>query len=128
MAFDASERNSRKFWQSGIIPSSVCVIGIRGEKGPSLLTLSDVNWEPSADWRKDAACTGIDSDVFFPASEDELASQKAKDICATCPVQEVCLQYSLSTNQAAGVWGGLDEGERRRLRRRLRDRESRKAS
>ena len=93
-----------------------------------MLTLSDVMWEPNTDWRKDAACTGVDSDAFFPALENEAASQKAKEICATCPVQEACLQYSLSTNQAAGVWGGLDANERRRLRRRLRDRERRKAS
>jgi len=85
-------------------------------------------WEPDIDWRKDASCTGVESDIFFPAAEDESASKQAKEICAACPVREACLQYSLSTNQAAGVWGGLDEGERRRLRRRLRDRERRKAS
>ncbi|MCZ7531940.1 MAG: WhiB family transcriptional regulator [Acidimicrobiia bacterium] len=80
------------------------------------------------DWRKDAACAGVDSDVFFPGLEDPAASERAKVICAACPVQEACLQYALSTNQAAGVWGGLDANERRRLRRRLRDRERRKAS
>jgi len=93
-----------------------------------VLTLSDVMWEPSTNWRKDAACAGIDSEVFFSSIEDESASERAKEICATCPVQEACLQYALSTNQAAGVWGGLDANERRRLRRRLRDRERRKAS
>ena len=93
-----------------------------------MLTLSDVMWEPNTDWRKDAACAGVESDVFFPSLDDEVVSEKAKEICATCPAQEACLQYSLSTNQAAGVWGGLDASERRRLRRRLRDRERRKAS
>jgi WhiB family redox-sensing transcriptional regulator len=85
-------------------------------------------WQTETDWRESAACNGIDSDVFFPASDDESASAKAKEICAGCPVQETCLSYSLSTNQAAGVWGGLDANERRRLRRRIRDRERRKAS
>ncbi|MDA2979178.1 MAG: WhiB family transcriptional regulator [Actinomycetota bacterium] len=93
-----------------------------------MLTLSDVMWEPDTDWRKDAACSGVASDVFFPAVEDETASTKAKAICEACPVQEACLQYSLSTNQAAGVWGGLDASERRRLRRRIRERDRRKAS
>jgi WhiB family redox-sensing transcriptional regulator len=60
-------------------------------------------WEPEVDWRKDAACNGVSS-------------------------EDACLQYAISTNQAAGVWGGLDANERRRLRRRLRDRERRKAS
>lgn len=94
-----------------------------------MLTLSDLMWEPDVSWRADAACSGVDSDVFFPASEeDEQAVAQAKAICAECPVREACLQYALATNQSAGVWGGLDAGDRRRMRRRIRDRERRKAS
>lgn len=93
-----------------------------------MLTLSDVMWEPNIDWRRDAACAGVESSIFFPDSDSEAATAKAKEICNACPVKDACLQYSLSTNQAAGVWGGLDANERRRLRRRLRDRERRKAS
>ena len=94
----------------------------------TLLSLSDLMWEPDTGWRESAACSGVESDTFFPASEDESAAKAAKKICTECPVQEACLQYALSTNQAAGVWGGLDASERRRMRRRLRDRERRKAS
>ncbi len=93
-----------------------------------MLTLTDLLWEPETNWRGEAACNGIDSDIFFPDSEDESASSSAKAICAECPVAQVCLQYALATNQGAGVWGGLDEGERRRMRRRIRDRDRRKAS
>lgn len=93
-----------------------------------MLTLSDLMWEPDAGWREAAACSGVGSDTFFPASEEESAAMAAKKICAQCPVMEACLQYALATNQAAGVWGGLDSGERRRMRRRMRDRERRKAS
>ena len=93
-----------------------------------MLTLSDLMWEPDVNWREQAACAGIDSEVFFPTSEEEPASEEAKAICAECPVREACLQYALATNQAAGVWGGLDAGDRRRMRRRIRDRERRKAS
>ena len=94
-----------------------------------MLTLSDLMWEPDIDWRTDAACSGVDSDIFFPVSEeDPEATAQAKAICAECPVREACLQYALATNQSAGVWGGLDAGERRRMRRRIRDRERRKAS
>ncbi len=55
---------------------------------------------------------------------------QAKKICQICPVQEECLQYALATNQSEGVWGGMSSGDRRRLRRRLRDRarRSRRAS
>jgi len=93
-----------------------------------VLTLNDLVWEPDVGWREAAACGGVDSNIFFPASEDESAGAAARKICGTCPVSDDCLQYALVTNQAAGVWGGLDSGERRRLRRRLRDRERRKAS
>lgn len=99
------------------------------EEPNTVLTLSDLMWEPDVSWRADAACSGVDSDVFFPASEeDEQAVAQAKAICAECPVREACLQYALATNQSAGVWGGLDAGDRRRMRRRIRDRERRKAS
>ncbi|MFV1969898.1 MAG: WhiB family transcriptional regulator [Acidimicrobiia bacterium] len=102
---------------------------VLGEKRDgTVLTLSDLMWEPDVGWREAAACSGVESDTFFPASEEESAAAAAKRICAECPVSEACLQYALVTNQAAGVWGGLDSGERRRMRRRLRDRERRKAS
>ncbi len=94
----------------------------------TVLTLSDLMWERDASWRELAACSGVASDTFFPASEEETAANAARKICAECPVRDACLQYALSTNQTAGVWGGLDAGERRRMRRRLRDRERRKAS
>ncbi|MFO7701053.1 MAG: WhiB family transcriptional regulator [Acidimicrobiia bacterium] len=94
-----------------------------------MLTLSDLMWEPDVNWRGEAACSGVNSDIFFPASEeDPEATAQAKSICAECPVREACLQYALATNQSAGVWGGLDAAERRRLRRRIRDRDRRKAS
>ena len=71
-------------------------------------------------WREDAACRGIDTDVFFPATDEE--AEEAKAICASCPVREECLEFALQTRQEDGVWGGLTETERRRLRRRLRER------
>ncbi len=106
---------------------SVVVIRIRRE-GLNVLTLTDLMWEPDINWRDQAACNGVDSGVFFPDSEEEVASVAAKAICEECPVAQTCLQYALATNQGAGVWGGLDEGERRRMRRRIRDRDRRKAS
>lgn len=71
-------------------------------------------------WREDAACRGVDTDVFFPVTDEEAAPAKA--ICATCPVREECLEFALETRQEEGVWGGLTETERRRLRRRRRER------
>lgn len=78
------------------------------------------------EWRKDAACRSVDPDVFFPQSTTTGRSAKidiqgqteaAKAICSTCPVRPDCLEFALTTNQEAGIWGGLDEEERRKLRR-----------
>ena len=68
------------------------------------------------EWRLDAACRDLDTAVFFGETEGEVA--EAKSVCATCPVREACLEFALLTRQDDGVWGGLDENERRRLRRR----------
>ena len=68
------------------------------------------------EWRSRAACRDLDTAVFFPETEAGVAAAKA--VCATCPVQEACLGFALITRQDDGVWGGLDENERRRVRRR----------
>ena len=68
------------------------------------------------EWRLDAACRDLDTAIFFPGSDEEVATAKA--VCASCPVREACLQFALITRQDDGVWGGLDENERKRVRRR----------
>lgn len=71
-------------------------------------------------WRSDAACRDTDPDLFFPVGTTGSAieqNEQAKAICANCEVQVQCLQFALETNQDAGVWGGTDEEERRKLRR-----------
>lgn len=94
-----------------------------------VMALSDISWEPDPEWRKQAACAGSDSDIFFPiGEEDDSLAAPAKAVCAVCPVRDACLQYALATNQTEGVWGGMTGPERRRLRRRIRDRERRRAS
>ncbi len=70
-------------------------------------------------WRQQAACSGVDTSIFFPASDAD--ARPAKDVCATCPVRDQCLDWALATRQEDGVWGGLTDSERRRLRRRRRD-------
>lgn len=76
-------------------------------------------------WRDQAACRGLDTDVFFPVTDEEAAEAQA--VCAVCPVREECLEYALVTGQEDGVWGGLTETERRRLRRRRREQARRAA-
>jgi WhiB family redox-sensing transcriptional regulator len=69
-------------------------------------------------WRQRAACRGIDPDVFYPASDEE--ADEAKAICAVCPVRQLCLEHALAFREREGVWGGLNERERRRLVRQRR--------
>lgn len=72
-------------------------------------------------WRSRAACAHLDTDVFFPIGGTGPAVEqieRAKAICAVCPVRDDCLEFALATNQPAGIFGGLTEDERRSLRRR----------
>lgn len=71
-------------------------------------------------WIAGAACIGEDPELFFPVgSAPPAAAQvaRAKAVCAGCPVRTQCLEWSLVTCQDAGVWGGLDEDQRRDIRR-----------
>jgi WhiB family transcriptional regulator, redox-sensing transcriptional regulator len=71
--------------------------------------------EPRADWRGQAACRLADPELFFPVSPGGPSldrTERARAICATCPVRRECLQFALATRQAYGVWGGMSEQER----------------
>lgn len=71
-------------------------------------------------WRQAASCRDADPELFFavgcgPGALEQTA--RAKRWCAHCPVAEECLVFAVTTNQEYGVWGGLDEEERREVRR-----------
>jgi WhiB family transcriptional regulator, redox-sensing transcriptional regulator len=72
-------------------------------------------------WRHQAACQGKEAELFFPPGPVEprdarLAREAvAKRICGTCPVRMMCLEYALAVREPYGIWGGLNEYERRRL-------------
>lgn len=83
------------------------------------------------DWRQRAACRHSDPDLFFPIGDTGPAvehAEAAKMVCRQCPVRGDCLEYALTTNQDAGVWGGATEEERRKLRRQRRARGERASS
>ena len=70
----------------------------------------------SASWRESAACRFLETDLFFPIGKTGLAVaeiQRAKAVCADCPVRQPCLTFALDTHQAYGIWGSYDEDERR---------------
>lgn len=71
------------------------------------------------DWLHRALCRDYDPDLFFPIGTTGPALiqvEEAKAVCARCPVTAECLGWALETGQDHGVWGGLSEDERRKLR------------
>lgn len=78
-----------------------------------------MDWDAD-NWRFQSACKDTDPEIFFPIGQTGMALDQiayAKAICAGCPVQKQCLEYALTSNQEAGVWGGGTEEERRIIRR-----------
>ena len=73
-------------------------------------------------WRDRAACRGPETALFFPPSTSErrddrdARERRAKAICRQCAVQRECLEYALGIGEVHGIWGGLNEAERRGLK------------
>jgi WhiB family redox-sensing transcriptional regulator len=66
-------------------------------------------------WVRDAKCLQADPEIFFP--EKGGSTREAKRICAMCDVRSECLDYALENDERFGIWGGLSERERRKLKR-----------
>lgn len=74
---------------------------------------------PAGDWQDNAACHGRDTDLFFPEPSGD--AEPAKAICGGCPSRSDCLQWALDNRVEHGVYGGLDEHQRRQLLRQRRE-------
>lgn len=72
-------------------------------------------------WRTHAACRGPETALFFPPATTErredrdARERRAKAICRQCPVRSQCLDHALRVGEMHGIWGGLNEAERRGL-------------
>ena len=66
-------------------------------------------------WQEYANCLGVDPDLFFP--ERGASTREAKEVCRGCVVRDECLEYALHNSEKFGIWGGMSERERRRIRR-----------
>ena len=66
-------------------------------------------------WQEFANCLGVDPDLFFP--ERGASTREAKEVCRGCQVRESCLEFALANGEKFGIWGGMSERERRRIRR-----------
>jgi len=69
------------------------------------LTALVVNSEQLS-WQERALCAQTDPEAFFP--EKGGSTREAAE----------CLEYALAHDERFGIWGGLSERERRRLKRR----------
>lgn len=69
-------------------------------------------------WQDDAACAEIGGDTWFPESGGAIADPVR--ICMGCSARVECLEYALEHSTTVGrfgIWGGLSERERRRMKR-----------
>lgn len=72
--------------------------------------------ENALSWQTDALCSQTDPEAFFP--EKGGSTRDAKRVCTSCDVRGECLEYALQNDERFGIWGGLSERERRKLKRR----------
>lgn len=76
----------------------------------------------AGDWRDEAACRDRAGLFFGPEGEwpDDQAAREAaaRAVCEGCPVRAACLGFALETSQVHGIWGGMTEQDRRRVKRR----------
>lgn len=76
--------------------------------------------EPGNDdgnWQERALCAQTDPEAFFP--EKGGSTREAKKVCLTCDVRDECLESALMNDERFGIWGGLSERERRKLKKRV---------
>ncbi len=97
----------------GSFPSEV------GGSAPPLATVISIFAaldEGPLGWQERALCAQTDPEAFFP--EKGGSTREAKKVCTTCEVRAECLDYALANDERFGIWGGLSERERRKLKRR----------
>jgi WhiB family transcriptional regulator, redox-sensing transcriptional regulator len=95
-------------------------VGIAGDFNAEDFTAADIGsdfYPGSPEWQERALCAQTDPEAFFP--EKGGSTREAKKICLSCDVRDRCLEYALQHDERFGIWGGLSERERRRLKRQV---------
>lgn len=82
---------------------------------PDRIELAPDAIEDDDQWQERGLCAQTDPEAFFP--EKGGSTREAKRICQGCEVRDRCLEYALANDERFGIWGGLSERERRRLKR-----------
>ena len=81
--------------------------------GPTIQLANGENMELS--WQERSLCAQTDPEAFFP--EKGGSTRDAKRICSGCDAKAACLDYALANDERFGIWGGLSERERRKLKK-----------
>lgn len=85
---------------------------------PALRRVQQTQQSDTGDWRQASRCLGASPDDFFPIGQGQAAreqAERAKGVCFRCAVREQCLDWAMAGDIQHGVFGGLDEDERRAL-------------
>jgi WhiB family redox-sensing transcriptional regulator len=78
------------------------------------ITMSVLTAPALGEWHGKGLCIGEDPDLFFPVHGD--TGERARQICSGCVVRDDCIRYATDADEF-GIWGGLDQDERRSLLR-----------
>jgi WhiB family transcriptional regulator, redox-sensing transcriptional regulator len=81
----------------------------------TLVATSSDGLPPELAWQERALCAQTDPEAFFP--EKGGSTREAKRVCMSCEVRAECLEYALAKDERFGIWGGLSERERRRVKK-----------
>ncbi|WP_422388975.1 WhiB family transcriptional regulator [Janibacter alittae] len=85
-----------------------------------LITADEIDEESTEltelSWQERSLCAQTDPEAFFP--EKGGSTREAKRVCTGCEVRKECLEYALEHDERFGIWGGLSERERRKLKKR----------
>ena len=111
----ADEREGSELTRIGLAVESVWD---EPDGGAPILNLVSGFGDPAdgeEQWQERALCAQTDPEAFFP--EKGGSTREAKRICLGCEVRGECLEYALANDERFGIWGGLSERERRRLKR-----------
>jgi WhiB family transcriptional regulator, redox-sensing transcriptional regulator len=92
----------------------VCVVAEVVPLGPGIFDMG-VDDALGQGWQDRALCAQTDPEAFFP--EKGGSTREAKKVCRACEVRAECLEYALEQDERFGIWGGLSERERRKLKR-----------
>jgi WhiB family transcriptional regulator, redox-sensing transcriptional regulator len=97
------------------MPRTTLGLGGRQEVNTAMMLRHIAEGTDDQSWQASANCLGVDPDLFFP--ERGASTREAKEVCRGCIVRDECLEYALRNGEKFGIWGGMSERERRRIRR-----------